>query len=345
MRTPHLSPRPRVVPTLAVAALLLAACGEASGEDLSAGADRSAEPSSADEAAEPFTLRIGVVTSDREVGGVIGFAHEEGLLVDHLEPFGVTDVEFFQFVTGPPTIAALEAGELDLVQTGDVPSILAAAEGLDSRLVQFATVQNESWIIGQPDGPTDVAGLAGGTVVAGNPPGATAPERFLRSVLEAEGVIDDVTISNLAGSDAVNALEGGQVDAITTSGATAVRLESNGYRVLFRASDAPELTFTSTTVGLGEFLDRRPGFATAFSAAFTEAAQRIHDDFDTFLERESRVTDEPVELLERIHRPELYPTEQFPQIGLELLDYSVEFLVSTGALDEPFDVRGWLYDE
>lgn len=336
-RRPHLL----LVALLAVLALGITACGD--DDDAAADPGGSSSGASGDAAGgevAPFTLRIGVVSPARSVGGVIGWAEKEGILLERLAPFGVEDIELIIFGTGPPLTAALENGDVDIISTGDVPSIAAAAAGLDSRLIQIAAVGSDSWLIGQPDGPTDVEGLVGLTVTA--PPG-TSPERFVRGLIEEAGLTEEIPVTNLATPDAVTALRGGQVDAIPVGGVQAARLVDEGYTVIAKARENGTLAGTSSIVAREGFLADHPGLAAAFNAAWTEAVEQIAADFDAYLEWLSDVEEEPVELLAPVTLLEQFPTEAFPAEGIELLEATAEFLVDSGVLDEPFDIDTWIY--
>lgn len=346
----------RSVPILAFLlslALLATACGlggdAAADEDGSAETETSADDGAEDEAAasapdvEPYTLRIGVVASDSErIGGVLGWAEENGSLLEGLALVGVESIELLRFGTGPPLVAALENGDVDLISTGDVPALVATGNGLDARLVQLAAVNSDTWLVGQPDGPTEIADLVGHTVTA--PPG-TAPERVVIGLLEEAGVADQIDVTNLATPDAINALHGGQVDAIPVVGLNASRLEDQGFTILGRARDTETLGGTSTIVGREGFLDDHPGLATAFRASFAAAAQEIRDDFDAYLAWQAEVEGESVELTSAVYHADQFPLEAVPNDAVPLLEATAQYALDTGAIDEPFDVEAWFYDE
>jgi len=356
----HATPAGRARPTttttrlaavlVALLALLLGACGDDGGaagasptpapasSAASSGTGGEAQPTRAPDV-KPFKLRIGVVSTTRTVSGPLGWGDEQGILLEHLAPLGVTDVELLIFGTGPPLIAALQNGDVDMVSTGDVPAMAAAANGLSSRLIQFSAMRSDTWLIGQPDGPRDLAGLVGKVVTA--PPG-TSPERFVRGLIARAGLGDAIEITNLATPDAVSALRGGRADAIPVGGVQAARLQREGYQVLARARDIPELASTSTIVALEEFLDAHPGFVAAFGEAWSATVASIAADFDAYLDWYADVEEEPVELIREVTYLDSYPTEPFPDEAVTSLEQTAQFLLDTGVIDAPFPVDDWI---
>src|SRR5471032_1843950 len=85
-------------------------------------------------AAEPSTLRIGYQKSS--VSMVL--AREHKLFEDALPG---TQVQWIEFLGGPPLIEALNGGSLDIGNIGDIPPIFAQAAGID--LQYFAVEPNE----------------------------------------------------------------------------------------------------------------------------------------------------------------------------------------------------------
>lgn len=90
-----------------------------------------AQPTSA---AEPSTLRIGYQKSS--VSMVLAREHK---LFEAALPG--TQVQWTEFLGGPPLIEALNAGSLDIGNIGDIPPIFAQAAGID--LQYFAVEPNE----------------------------------------------------------------------------------------------------------------------------------------------------------------------------------------------------------
>jgi sulfonate transport system substrate-binding protein len=157
-------------------------------------------------AADPATLRVGYQKSS--VSMVLAREHhlfEEGL--------PGTEVEWIEFLGGPPLIEALNGGSIDIGNIGDIPPIFAQAAGIDIRYIGVEPNDGRTEAILLPKDSTvqSVAELKGKRVALLK--GSSAHNLFLKSLLRAGLQWKDVNVVYLSPSDGRAAFEQGKVDA------------------------------------------------------------------------------------------------------------------------------------
>ena len=157
-------------------------------------------------AAEPATLRIGYQKSS--VSMVLAREHK---LFEEALPG--TQVQWIEFLGGPPLIEALNGGSLDIGNIGDIPPIFAQAAGIE--LQYFAVEPNEgkteAVLVPKNSSVHNVAELKGKRVALLK--GSSAHNLFLKSLLRAGLQWKDVNVVYLSPSDGRAAFEQGKVDA------------------------------------------------------------------------------------------------------------------------------------
>ena len=131
-----------------------------------------------------------------------GYFEEEGV-----------KVELFTFGGGPAEIEAYTAGELDIIETGDLPFLNGISNGLDLHVI--GTYSNSTKVNGLvatiDSGIKDYQDLKGKRLAV---PFGTNIQALLYQYLELGGLTpEDAEILNLSNPDAVNALASGDIDA------------------------------------------------------------------------------------------------------------------------------------
>jgi sulfonate transport system substrate-binding protein len=157
-------------------------------------------------AADPSMLRIGYQKSS--VSMVLAREHK---LFEAALPG--TQVQWTEFLGGPPLIEALNAGSLDIGNIGDIPPIFAQAAGIE---LQYIAVEpnegkTEAVLVPQASPIQSVAELKGKRVALLK--GSSAHNLFLKSLLRAGLQWKDVNVVYLSPSDGRAAFEQGKVDA------------------------------------------------------------------------------------------------------------------------------------
>jgi sulfonate transport system substrate-binding protein len=337
--TPPRRPRTRRALALALLAplLLLSACGD-DGSDAASGSEAGGGGGEVEER----TLRVGFIGTKPDWGGPEGFFHAEGKLLEALEPYGVTEIESFQFGNGPDLNNALAGGSLDIGIYGDTPAINFRASGQETRVINQARVGLEANLFTPEGGAESLEDLDGGTI--GVPQGSYM-HRFVLGLLEEEGLADSVTVTNLLIPDAVAALQSGDVDAFAAPWSFVPVLEAQGLpELLSTFPDHPDLAGSSVTVVTEELLAADPDLVEGWNEARTAALELIAEDPEPYYDFQQPILDVPRELVPELEeRLEGYPTEPFTDEGLELLEGTKQFLVDTGAAQSDFAIDEWQY--
>jgi len=184
-----------------------------------------------EETAKITTLRIGYQPSTHQVAEMV--AMEEGWWLEDLAPFGIEDVEDFEFPSGPPEMQAMLGENLDIAYVGAAPPISAISQGLEAKIVA-AVQKNGSNLVVSPEvdykGPESLVGLK----VATFPPGSIQDTVF-KKWLKDNGVNpEDIDIKSMDPGAAVTAISAKQVDAVFLPhpSPSIIELEGNGESVV-----------------------------------------------------------------------------------------------------------------
>jgi len=152
-------------------------------------------------------LRIGY-----QKDGVLLIVKQQGTLEKRLAQNGIK-LSWVEFQSGPPLLEALNAGSIDIGQTGDTPPIYAQAAG--SHLVYLAAAPDagkRSGILVRADaGITKLADLKGKRVAFTR--GSSAHNIVVRLLASANLTYADITPVNLQPADAAAAFRNGSIDA------------------------------------------------------------------------------------------------------------------------------------
>jgi aliphatic sulfonates family ABC transporter substrate-binding protein len=155
----------------------------------------------------PATLTIGY-----QKDGVLLVVMQQGVLEQKLAAAGVK-LTFVEFQSGPPLLEALNAGSIDIGQTGDTPPIFAQAAG--AKLVYLAAAPDagkRSGIVVHADGGiAKVADLKGKRVAFTR--GSSAHNFVVHALTQAGLTPADITAVNVQPADAAAAFRSGSVDA------------------------------------------------------------------------------------------------------------------------------------
>jgi len=157
-------------------------------------------------------LRIGYQPSTHQMAEIT--AMEKGWWQQDLAPLGVVNVSDKVFPSGPPEMAAMQAGELDVAYVGAAPVLTALATGLDAKIVAGVNTQGSDLVVRNGinyTGPQSLRGLSIGTFPAGS-----IQDTVLRDWLKKNNINPDtdVSIKGMTPGDAVTAIIAGKIDAI-----------------------------------------------------------------------------------------------------------------------------------
>jgi ABC-type nitrate/sulfonate/bicarbonate transport system substrate-binding protein len=327
-----------------VAALTVVA-GACSGADDSAGASGSEGSSDSPAPKELTEVKYGIPwtgapgTTPSDVGP-LGYAVSLGLAEPIFAEYGFELTETVAFTNGPPTIEALHAGSVQVVQAGDIPVLAAQASGKDAVPIQVAEPYLDAYFLSRKGGPTSIEDLAGKKV--GLQFGSNF-DKYGRSVLSDAGVIDDVELVNLPFTDALPALQRGDVDGYAIIGNIAgTWLAKNpDLTVLDKASDGDGSGLsTSIAIVTPAFHEEHPDFGEAWWKVYRAGVAAIEDDTEAYLEWVSATNGTPLEVVKDTTLLS-FGDAPVTDKGIATLEADLAFSVEAGTAPKSFDVEQW----
>jgi NitT/TauT family transport system substrate-binding protein len=157
-------------------------------------------------------LRIGYQPSTHQMAYIT--ASDKGWWQQDLAQFGVQNVSDKVFPSGPPEMAAMQAGELDVAYVGAAPVLTSLATGLDAKIVAGVNTQGSDLVVRSDldyKGPQSLSGMTIATFPAGS-----IQDTVLRDWLKKNNLTPDkdVTIKPMSPGDAVTAIIAGKVDSV-----------------------------------------------------------------------------------------------------------------------------------
>ncbi len=162
------------------------------------------------------SLPVGAADKEVRVGfqkyGTLVLLKGKGLLEEKLAPLGYT-VKWAEFAAGPQMLEALNAGAIDIAQTGEAPPIFAQAASPRLTYVAYEppAPKGEAILVPKDSPIQSVADLKGRKVALNK--GSNVHFLLVRA-LEAAGIgYDEITPVFLAPADARAAFASGAVDA------------------------------------------------------------------------------------------------------------------------------------
>ena len=157
-------------------------------------------------------LRIGYQPSTHQMAAIT--ALEKGWFKEDLAPLGVVNISDKVFPSGPPEMAAMLAGEIDVAYVGAAPVLTALATGLDAKIIAGVNTQGSDLVVRNDldyKGPQSLSGLTIATFPVGSIQDTVLRNWLLQNNLTPD---KDVFIKGMSPGDAVTAITAGKVDAV-----------------------------------------------------------------------------------------------------------------------------------
>jgi sulfonate transport system substrate-binding protein len=168
--------------------------------------DPAASPSRSDGSAGQIQLRVGY-----QKNGVLVIARQRAILEHRLAPQGIA-VSWVEFAAGPPMLEAMNAGSVDLGQTGDVPPVFAQVARANVVYVAGEPSTNGQGILVRPGSGIRTLGDLKGKRI-GFTKGSSAHNVVVLALDKAGLGYDDVTPVYLSPPDGGAAFSRGSIDA------------------------------------------------------------------------------------------------------------------------------------
>lgn len=247
--------------------------------------------------AKMTTLRIGYQPSTHQVAEMVSM--EEGWWLADLKPFGIEEVQDFEFPSGPPEMQAMLGGSLDIAYVGAAPPISAIAQGLDAKIVA-AVQKNGSDLVVRPEieyaGPESLVGLT----VATFPPGSIQDTVF-RKWLQESGVDPaDLDIKSMDPGAAVTAISADRVDAVFLPhpSPAIIELGGNGKAVVASGEMWPDHACCCLVVS-GELMREEPELVEQIVKTHIRATEFINENPDRAAEIYAAKTNQNLTVIEQ----------------------------------------------
>lgn len=181
---------------------------------------------------------------------------------------------FVKFTTGPPMLAAMKAGDIDVTFGGMPPFIAGVSEGMDISVFCFLEVGNTSLIMQSSEEITSANQLVGkkiGTIFG------TSAHWTLMKYLNAERIpLKDVSIVNMGISSLMPAFTNKDVDGISIYEPWGFKLMSVGGKPFGPFVGASGYEQAAIYWGRREWMANNPQTMKMFLAALDESARAIN---------------------------------------------------------------------
>lgn len=166
------------------------------------------------------------------------------------------EVEIVDLQTGPRLLAALETGDVDIVQgVGDAAFLVAYAAGLDARVVAVNSRSPKAFGVAARNPAVKTIANLRGKRVAGLR-GSVVHEVFVKALAEAGMTERDVEFFPMPVATAASTLLAGRVDAALLVGVELLRARENGARIL--ADGEGRVRGISFVIASKKFIDSHP---------------------------------------------------------------------------------------
>lgn len=205
--------------------------------------------------------------------GIVAIAKELGYIQEEFDKVGY-DVEFMGFAGGVAVNEALATGKIDLATEGDVPTAVGIANHIGLTWIGVNLGAYDHVIVVEPDSEIQSFNdLEGKNIGFGL---GSASQYIYESALVQYGVDKDkIEVLNIGGTNALNALTSGEMDATVQLEFDARISEKKGEsRVLLTSSD---IGFSSQDMIIGrtDFLEENPQAAVALHKALIRAREEF----------------------------------------------------------------------
>jgi sulfonate transport system substrate-binding protein len=213
-------------------------------------------------------LRIGY-----QKNGVLVIARQQAVLERLLAPRGI-GVRWTEFPSGPPLLEAVNAGSIDIGQTGDAPPIFAQAAGAAIVYVAGQPITNGQGILVKDSSPIRALSDLKGRRI-GFTKGSSAHNVTVMALEKASLAYGDVTPVYLSPPDAAAAFARGSIDAWTIWDPYFAIGERHGGQILVQSFEVGKSN--SFFIGGRDFAARHGGLvrdviqALAATARWAEA--------------------------------------------------------------------------
>ena len=281
----------------------------------------------------PKTINITYVKAPLNVPSIV--EKQQGVFEKEFGKDNI-NVAFPEITAGPKQTEAMAAGSVDFAHClGGTAAILAAANGVDLKIVGIYSRAPKAFVLLTKDGAIQTVGDLKGKKIAG--PKGTVLHQLLLTALQKNGLKpDDVQFIAMGIPGAVAALQNGSVDAALAAGPDALKAELAGARVMTTGEGLVEATIV--TAVRGEFLRKYPDLVKRFVQVHRVALADIRKNEAQALAATAAETGLTADMVKR-----MYPWYDFDDTirpsDIEELKLTQKFLQDNGMLTKTIDIE------
>ncbi|MDR2089614.1 MAG: ABC transporter substrate-binding protein [Clostridiales Family XIII bacterium] len=195
------------------------------------------------------------------------------------EEFGdEVTVETPRFASGPAQNEAVTAGQLDLANMGDLPTVQVWANNVDIKVISYLWDLPKGYsMVAHPDSGietlADIKGKRIATILGSN------HHKLLLKFLASQGLTpDDIQMTNLPIGDAVTSLREGLIDAITVDEPILSQLQSDGF-VEVSTAEGYDRIFC-VVYGRSAYLEQNPDIVARYLKTINKTNKWIDENPD-----------------------------------------------------------------
>lgn len=220
------------------------------------------------------------------------------------------DAQFLKFIAGPPMLAALRAGDLDIAFMSANPALAGMAQGIDLKVILVDSDElRVNGLVVRPgtviEKISDIRGKRIG-VTRGS-----ASYYGLKKAMAAAGLSDkDVQILDMPLPTWIPAFVAGDVDGLWVWSPWLYKIEQQGGKIVATLDTAGIKLAQNLYVARGEWLKGNPEGARRFVHAMDLASTTLRQDPGVGVKAVGEVLDIPKDIAQRLFSSQVMPTLQ-----------------------------------
>lgn len=216
--------------------------------------------------------------------------------------------EYIKFNAGPPTLAALKSGDIDVSFLGSAPAIAGLAQGIDYKIIMPS---NEgltlSALVARPDsGIRTLKDIKGKKIASAK--GASTYMAVLKALDLQNLTLNDIQFFDLPVPSMIPAFTNKSVDAIWVWSPWSSKLQAENGRIVAGMKDVQIDWAQQLWVARTEWLDRQPEAARRLVKAIDFASQALKRDPAPAVKAVATQLAIPIPMAQEILNTDHYPS-------------------------------------
>lgn len=278
------------------------------------------------------TVTVTYVESPLNVPSII--EKQQGSLAAAYEKMGLK-FAYSDLTSGADQTAALASGDIQILNAvGGTSVLLAAANGLDIKIISMYSRSPEAFMLFSNDESLTTPESLAGKTIAG-PKGTNLHELLVAYLATAGMTIDDVNFVSMDIPSSLAGLEGGSVDCALLAGPVAYNAAKSGKHLVTNGQGLIAATIVTATSQ--KFYDENKAIIDAFVENQKAILSYIDSSTDEALATAAEAIDMDIEAVR-----EMYAMYDFSmdiaQADLDSLQATEQFLYDTGMIETHVDV-------